>query len=116
MLFIMEGIGGICEDGSGLGTVLSAIGVLVNIMKWLIPVALIIWGTMDLGKAVMEQKEDDIKKAYSTLIKRAVAAILVFIFPSVVVFLVNAFNTGEGPGDAAVCISKILGQENPWSK
>ena len=52
-----------------------------------VPIILIIWGMMDLGKAVMAQKEDEIKKGQQTFIKRIIAAVIVF-FVIVVVKLV----------------------------
>ncbi len=41
----------------------------VNLIKIGIPVLLIIFGMMDLGKAVMAQKEDEIKKDGKPLLK-----------------------------------------------
>ena len=54
---------------------------LVNVIQVIIPLALIIFGLIDLGKGVMAQKEDEIKKGQQTFIKRLViGAILFFIF------------------------------------
>ncbi len=119
-MLLLTAISGICDEGTGVAKVLSAIGVLVTILKWSIPVLLIIWGTLDLGKAVMEQKPDDIQKAYGTLVKRAVAALLVFIFPSIVIFLVQAFQDTDTIGDshkstAGTCIQLVLGG-NPFDQ
>ena len=48
----------------------------VNLIKIGIPVLLIIFGMMDLGKAVMAQKEDEIKKGWQTFVKRMAAAVI----------------------------------------
>lgn len=56
----------------------------VTIIKIAVPVILIIMGMLDLGKAVMAQKDDEIKKAQSTFIKRIIAAVLVFFVVSIV--------------------------------
>lgn len=56
----------------------------VTILKIAVPVLLIIWGMLDLGKAVMAQKEDEIKKGQQTFIKRLVAAALVFFIVTIV--------------------------------
>ena len=37
------------------------------------------FGMLDLGKAVMAQKEDEIKKSQQTLLKRIIAAAVVFL-------------------------------------
>ena len=51
----------------------------VNLFKFGIPILLIIFGMMDLGKAVMAGKEDEMKKAQGTLIKRFIYAVAVFL-------------------------------------
>lgn len=50
-----------------------------------IPIILIILGMLDLGKAVMASKEDEIKNAQKMLIKRAIYAVAIFF----VVFIVQ---------------------------
>lgn len=43
-----------------------------------IPIILIILGMLDLGKAVIASKEDEIKTAQKLLIKRAIYAVAIF--------------------------------------
>lgn len=43
-----------------------------------IPIILIVLGMLDLGKAVMASKEDEIKNAQKMLIKRAIYAVAIF--------------------------------------
>ena len=47
--------------------------------------SLVVFGMLDLGKAVMAQKEDEIKKGQQTFVKRLIAAVIVFL----VVFVVQ---------------------------
>ena len=49
-----------------------------------IPILLIIFGTVDLGKAVVASKEDEIKAAQKMLVKRAIYAIAVFLVVTIV--------------------------------
>ena len=49
-----------------------------------IPILLIIFGMIDLGKAVIASKEDEIKNAQKMLIKRAIYAIAVFFVVTLV--------------------------------
>ena len=51
----------------------------------IVPILLVIFGMIDLGKAIIAQKEDDIKKGQQTFIKRLITAALVFL----VVFVVK---------------------------
>lgn len=71
---------------NGLGPVVAVIknGVFPIIYIG-IPILLILFGTIDLGKAVMANDDKAIKTATSSLIKRAIAALAVFF----VTMLVN---------------------------
>ena len=62
-----------------------------------IPIILILLGMLDLGKAVMAAKEDEIKSAQKLAIKRVVYALVVFLVPWIVNvaigLLANALST-----------------------
>ena len=60
------------------GTFPKVISTIVLIIKIVVPILLIVFGMLDLGKAVMASKEDEIKKGQQTFIKRIVAAVIVF--------------------------------------
>lgn len=55
------------------------ITLLITLIKVVVPVLLIVFGMLDLGKAVMANKEDEIKKGQQTFVKRLIAAVLVFL-------------------------------------
>lgn len=59
---------------------------LIPVIQIGIPIILIVLGMIDLGKAVVASKEDEIKAAQKLLIKRAIYAVAIFF----VVFAVNA--------------------------
>lgn len=63
--------------------------IIVQIIKIAIPILLIIFGMLDLGKAVVASKEDEIKKGQQTFVKRLVAAIIVFFVTTVVGIVVK---------------------------
>ena len=75
----------------------------ITIIKIVVPILLIIFGMMDLGKAVMAQKEDEIKKGQQTFIKRLIAAAIVFFVIAIVKFLVSIL-AGAGANTYADCI------------
>ena len=52
--------------------------------KIIVPILLILLGTLDFAKAVISSKEDQMKKAQSTFIKRVIAAVAVFFIPALV--------------------------------
>ena len=57
---------------------------ILTILQIAIPIALLIFGTMDLGKAVMAGDEKEIKAATGILIKRVIAAVAVFLLVLIV--------------------------------
>ena len=76
-------------DLSFSGTIPNIIRLIVQLIWIIVPILLVVFGLMDLAKAVMAQKEDEIKKGQQTLIKRAVAAIIVFLVIPIVQIIIN---------------------------
>lgn len=68
---------------------------IVDLIKIGVPVLLIIFGMLDFGKAVMAQKEDEIKKAQTLFIKRLLSAALVFFVFIIVELVFNLVASGE---------------------
>lgn len=63
----------------------------ITILKIATPVIIIIFGMIDLVKAVVAQKEDDISKGAKTFLKRTIIGIcvfLVFVFVQLIIGLV----------------------------
>ena len=81
-----------CED---LGDVVSIVHKIVNLIRWAVPILLIIFGTLDLAKAVIASKEDEMKKAQSTLIRRLIYAIAVFLVVTLVIFFMGLLPAGD---------------------
>ncbi len=92
--------GGSFQFDAILPNIVSTVVLLIQIG---IPIILIIFGMMDLGKAVMAQKEDEIKKGQQTFIKRLIAAAIVFFVIAIVKFLVSIL-AGAGANTYADCI------------
>lgn len=67
-----------------LGPVISAVKLVLIVIQYVVPVILIVFGSIDLIKAVIAGKEEDIKKNQQTLFKRIVAAVIVFLVPLIV--------------------------------
>ena len=65
----------------------------------LIPIALIGFGILDLGKAVIASDEKEVKSAQSRLIKRVIYAIVVFLVPALVTLVMNLVAIGADPSE-----------------
>ena len=79
---------------------------IIRIIQIAVPILLIIWGMLDLGKAVMAQKEDEIKKGQQTFVKRLIAAVLVFFITTIVKLVVNLF--ADENSNIWSCINSII--------
>lgn len=77
---------GFCE---ATANVWQIVGYILLVFKIAIPVLLIIYGIIDLGKAVIASKDDEIKKAINSLIKRAIASVIIFLLPTLVTFIMG---------------------------
>lgn len=86
------------------------VGYVLLIFKIIIPVLLILFGMIDLGKAVIASKSDEVKKATSSLAMRAVAAVAIFLIPTIigiVMGFVSDFKDSGAKDDFEICKSCI---------
>lgn len=67
----------------------SITSTIIDLIKIAVPVLLVIFGMLDLGKAVTAQKEDEIKKGQQTFLKRVLAAAIVFFVVFIVQFVIG---------------------------
>jgi len=87
------------------GDIVSIINYLYIGIQVIVPVVLILFGMIELGKAVTSQKEDEIKKAQSSFFKKLIVAVLVFLTLSVVKFV---FDFAGGADNIWSCIDDVL--------
>lgn len=67
----------------------TTIGWVFFFLKILIPIILIVLGSVDFGKAVLSSKDDEIKKSAKTLVMRAIAGVIIFFIPTIIDFIVE---------------------------
>lgn len=84
-----------CEEGSALASVVSLLRTAVDYLQILIPIALILWGTIDMGKAVIAGDEKKIKEAQKPFIKRLISAVIVFLIPFILNLVIGVVATGK---------------------
>lgn len=93
-----------------LKPVLKILHSVVTLIQFGVPFLLILFGMIDLGKAVMASKEDEMKKAQSTLIKRIIYAIAIFLVVTIVTLVMKMVGNADienGAESWASCWSKI---------
>ena len=67
----------------------TTIGWVFFFAKILIPIVLIVFASIDLGKAVISSKDDAIQKSIKTLVVRVIAGIIIFFIPTILNFVVE---------------------------
>lgn len=84
----------VCSDPT-VKNVMAVVKLLMNIICIIVPIVLIILGSIDLFKAVTAGKDEEIKKKQQTLIKRIIAGIIVFLVPTIVSLLTSLIGVQE---------------------
>ena len=96
------------------GKLAYVISMIIMLIQYGVPLLLIIFGMLDLGKAVIASKEDEIKKGQQTFIKRVVAAIIVFFIVAVVKLVVNLVADENDKDSIRNCINNIVNYHNVY--
>ena len=107
-LTMLSGISDLCETMTQTGSqITNLISMAIKLIQLVIPILLIVWGMLDLGKAVVAQKDDEIKKGQKTFISRLTAAAIVFFIVTIVKLFVSLIS-GDSSNDIITCIDSIL--------
>ena len=96
----------------------NVVGLIVKVIWIGVPVLLVILGMIDLGKAVIASKEDEVKKATKAFGKRFLYAVAVFAvvwIVTVVLNLVAGLGLTNGNG-GTVGDEQLNGWKNCWCK
>ncbi len=64
---------------------------IVNWMRYIVPVLLILLSVLDFIKAIAADSEDEIKKVTSKFVKRLIVAVIIFLVPLLLEFLLGIF-------------------------
>lgn len=83
----------------------------INLLKIGTPIILIITGVLALVKAIAASKEDEIKKAQSILVKKAIAAAFVFLVIGIVQFVILKAADSSDTGSITTCMSCFLNND-----
>ena len=90
----------------------KAVHLIYNICQIAVPVLLVVFGSLDLLKALAAQKEDEIKKGQSIVIKRLIAAvILYFVFAIVKVLISIVADTPNAANNIVDCAECFINNE-----
>lgn len=97
---------GFCSDTANVWALL---GYAVMVIKIVIPLILIVLGMVDLGKAVVSSDEKAINKSVGILLRRFIAAVIIFFIPTIVSAIFNALSLMDDgtKADYNVCVQCV---------
>lgn len=100
-IFQIGKVGNVKDSCGGLEPIVKIIknGVM-PIVQIGIPILLIVFGVIDLGKAVISSDEKEVKAAQSRLIKRCIYAVAVFFITTLVSLIMNLVAIGADKEEA----------------
>lgn len=88
----------LCENRS-IKQTMKLIGYLVQVIRWIVPLIIIVLGMIDFGKATIESDDKALNKATASLIRRIVAGLVVFFIPTIILAILNAIEVTKGIED-----------------
>ena len=99
--------------GEGILKIIKFIWILLDCVKFIVPMGLIVMVMVDFAKNVISGREDDMKKNVNMVLKRVVFAMAIFLIPSIVQTAIHLL--GKYWVDYAFCID-IAVNESDLSK
>ena len=86
----------------------NTVHTVILVIQIAIPVLLVIFGMIDLFKAVIASKEEEIKKGRQTFLKRLLVAVIVFFVIAIVKFIISFVADDEEEPDIMTCAECFL--------
>lgn len=88
-------------------TISNLTSTLFTIVKFAIPLILIIYGMLDFGRAVMAGEEKEIKEKQKLFIKRLIAAVMVFFIFAIVELILGVI-VPDDKESIMGCLGKLI--------
>ena len=105
----------ICDENENPKIVAAfrLVGIFVTIIKIVAPIIIIIMGMFEMSKAVLEGKEDSIKKQALSFLRRAIACILIFFVPTIILGVFDFIDGWDNvKGSFNTCMKCLLGDSS----
>ena len=85
------------------GEIIKLIKTLLNLVKIIVPVLVIVLGSLDFVSAIFSQDDGNMKKAQTKFIKRLIIAVAIFVAPSILKFILDIGHGIWPVVDASLC-------------
>ena len=86
----------------------NTVHTIVLVLQIVVPILLVIFGMIDLIKAVVAGKEDEIKKAQGVFIRRLITGVLVFFVIAIVKLVVGLAGGSDFDKSMMNCVDAFL--------
>lgn len=103
-----------CEYG-GVVRTFKIIGILINIVKVVVPILIIITAIINISKTILSGKKEDLKANFMQLTKQIVAGLIIFYIPTALDFAFDNLagdGTSYDPSGFAVCTNCLFDTEH----
>ena len=82
----MENFQILLECTSDVQTILGLVNTILNLIRWVIPIILIVMVTMDIAKIVITSNNDEkeVKAATKKFTTRIIYAVVIFLIPTII--------------------------------
>lgn len=97
LLFLTKNTAGAASDvcTGGISDIVGLAKMVIRVLQIVVPIGLIVMGTIDMAKAVIAGDEKKMKEAQKPFIKRIIAAIIVFLIPLIVNMVLSFVTKGN---------------------
>lgn len=85
-----------CDVGVDISDFMSVFRLVITVIQYAVPVALILWGSIDLFKSITTGKDDEIKKKQTLLFKKVLSAVIVFLLPWLIFTIMSLLGVSFG--------------------
>lgn len=79
----------VCLNSSVLGAFII-LGNILKVIKWIVPLIIIVLGMVDFVKATLSNDDNAIKKATSSLSRRIIAGLIIFFVPTIIGYITKS--------------------------
>ena len=97
-----------CEDLFGYQLINLLKNNIFRMIYYIIPVALLVFSSFDFAKLVFSDDKDGLNGAFKRFSRRAIVSVLIFLVPTILIFLTNLLGTEE----IESCINTFKTTEN----
>lgn len=82
-------------NNAGVLSMIRILGIIIEIIKIIIPLLIIVFGMIDFGKVVVSNDDKEINKSTSRIVKRIVAGVLIYFIPTIILALFDYLQLSE---------------------